>query len=369
MSDLQLGLIVIGVLVIVAVFAFNRWQERQLKRRVEETFASVSEATPFAEAVDEAMPERREPTMDGPGPGAESETGEVLPVRTSEPPVATTSAHPSAETPPSAAIDYVCSISARAPIPYERLIEFLRAATVIGKRVVLEGWLPDIAQWAELPLSEARQITHVRTGLQLADRAGPVNRVQLSSMRDLVRHLARELDADCECPEIDVAAQAAAELDQFCAEIDVSISCHVVPRADAGLPGTKVRGLLESSGYELASDGKFWLHAEDGAALLSAADAQGKALSAERLRSEWLAGLTLSMDVPKTPVTGRLFDRMLETARHLAHALDAIVVDDNRKPLTESGLAVIRQQVRAVHAAMEARGIAGGSRTAARLFS
>ena len=39
MSDLQLGLIVVGIVVVVAVYAFNRFQELQLRRRVESRFA------------------------------------------------------------------------------------------------------------------------------------------------------------------------------------------------------------------------------------------------------------------------------------------------------------------------------------------
>lgn len=365
MSDLQLGLIVIGVVVIVAVLMFNRWQERQLRQRVEDTFASIDEA-PVENAQIGAQADRIEPVIERRDADA-GESGGADFSRQSG--AATAQSLASASGVPAASIDYVCSIRSSAQIPQAALTEFLRSATAVGKRVTLEAWIPEAGQWMELPLPQARPVTEVRASLQLADRTGPVNRVQLSTMRDLVRHLAQQLDCECDCPEIDAAAQAAVELDQFCAEIDVSISCHVVPRTEAGLPGTKVRGLLESSGYGLEADGKFWLHADDGTVLLSAADAQGDAFSVERLRTESLAGLTLSMDVPKSPGAGRLFDRMLETARHLAHALDATVVDDNRRPLTEAGLGVIRQQVRAVQAAMEARGIAAGSPIAARLFS
>ena len=188
-------------------------------------------------------------------------------------------------------------------------------------------------------------------------------------MRDLVQSFAQRTGAVCDCPQIDTAAQAAAELDRFCAQVDISVGCNVVAKTDAGLPGTKVRGLLESAGYVLDTDGKFWLRAEDGDVLLCAADSRGKPLTAERLRSEPLAGLTLSLDVPNVPSKARAFDRMFETARHLAQVLDAVVVDDNQVPLTESGLKVIRQQLQAVQAAMEARGIAAGSKVAARLFS
>jgi FtsZ-interacting cell division protein ZipA len=76
-----------------------------------------------------------------------------------------------------------------------------------------------------------------------------------------------------------------------------------------------------------------------------------------------------TLDVPKVPANARAFDRMIELGRHLAQALDAVVVDDNRAPLTEAGLKVIRQQLRTVHAAMEQHGIPAGSAVAARLFS
>ena len=43
MSDLQLGLIVFGILVVAGVYAFNRYQELQLRRRVESRFAQPPE--------------------------------------------------------------------------------------------------------------------------------------------------------------------------------------------------------------------------------------------------------------------------------------------------------------------------------------
>ena len=38
MSDLQIGLAILGVLIVVAVLAFNYWQERQFQRRDEQNF-------------------------------------------------------------------------------------------------------------------------------------------------------------------------------------------------------------------------------------------------------------------------------------------------------------------------------------------
>src|SRR5262245_16392913 len=167
MSDLQLGLIVIGAVVIIAVFAFNRWQERQLRRRVEDTFASIAQEPP-ADVEDHSQTERIEPTMDR--LAGDDDVPNAAPARAVETgahavPPAVSAADAAAQSP----IDYVCTIRSAMPIPNERLHEFLRAATVVGKRVTLQAWMPEILQWVELPLKEPRAITEVHASLQLAD--------------------------------------------------------------------------------------------------------------------------------------------------------------------------------------------------------
>jgi FtsZ-interacting cell division protein ZipA len=192
--------------------------------------------------------------------------------------------------------------------------------------------------------------------------------VQLSSLRDLCHALAASSSGSCRCGDIDQAAHRAAEIDRFCSQVDVSIGCNVVARSGA-LSGTKLRGLLESAGFTLEPSGRFLLRAEDGNPLLLAEDIGGEAFSAERLRAGPVSGVTLAMDVPRVAAGGRVFERMLEIARHLAHALDGVVVDDNRAELSDNGLKVIRAHLKSVHAAMEGQGIPAGSPLALRLFA
>jgi FtsZ-interacting cell division protein ZipA len=130
-----------------------------------------------------------------------------------------------------------------------------------------------------------------------------------------------------------------------------------------------LRGLLESAGFSLSPDGRFWLRADDGSALVSAADLGEQPLTLERLRSETINGISFAVDVPRVPANARAVERMLEAARQLAHAFDVEVVDDNRAPLTEAGIKIIREQVKSVQAAMLARNIPAGSALALRLFS
>jgi hypothetical protein len=71
MSDLQIGLAMLGVLIVVAVLAFNWWQERQFRQRGEAAFAGRHDdvlltqpgapAPPRQHALDEP---RIEPSME-----------------------------------------------------------------------------------------------------------------------------------------------------------------------------------------------------------------------------------------------------------------------------------------------------------------
>ena len=379
MSDLQLGLILIGILVVVGVYAFNHFQERQFRRRMESRFEERPAADALLDAAPAAPVERIEPHVGESSPETASEDAPGESGVTAEPAPAVSHPLPTPQAPAGtplapiepalSPIDYVCDIESADPIAPATLNEFLKAVTAIGKPVSVIGWHARANEWIALPCPPDVSLSRVQTSLQLADRTGAVNRVQLSSMRDLVQQFAERIGGVCECPQIDRAAQTAADIDRFCAEVDISLGCNVVPNASGGLSGTKVRGLLESAGFVLESSGRFVLRADDGIVLLTADSIDGDPLSGERLRAAPVPGLSLSLDVPRVPAASRAFDRMLEVGHQLAKALDAVVVDDNRARLTEAGIKVIRQQLRNVHAAMAAQGIPAGGSLASRLFS
>lgn len=391
MSDLQLGLIVVGILVVAGVYAFNRFQERQLRRRVESRFAQPPEDVLMGAAGAAATrsdDDRIEPSFDigvsvdeSPSHGNSGPPSQAIDAPLSG---SSEAAHASiaaateagarptkpVDAPPiDAAIDFVCSVEAPGPIDADTLEWFTRGVSAIGKPVSVLGLSAKGADWIPLPGTGNAAVVRVHAALQLADRAGAINRVQLSSLRDLALQLAERTGGTCQCADIDQTAKLATDIDRFCSEVDISVGCNVVPRSATVLPGTKVRGLLESAGFVLEPAGRFVLRSEDGRILLCADDIEGAALTSERLRSGPVAGLTLTLDVPRTHGGARLFDRMIELARQLAHALDAIVVDDNRAELSEAGLKVIRAQLKSVHTAMQAQGIPAGGPLAMRLFS
>jgi FtsZ-interacting cell division protein ZipA len=62
-------------------------------------------------------------------------------------------------------------------------------------------------------------------------------------------------------------------------------------------------------------------------------------------------------------------DEMVALAHGFAATLGGQVVDDNRRPLTDAGIASIRRTLEEVLAEMESHGIPAGGALARRLFS
>jgi FtsZ-interacting cell division protein ZipA len=63
-----------------------------------------------------------------------------------------------------------------------------------------------------------------------------------------------------------------------------------------------------------------------------------------------------------------VFDQMRMTAKRLAQTLEAVLVDDNRRPLDDAALAAIRTQVQATATALREAHIDPGGQRALRLF-
>jgi FtsZ-interacting cell division protein ZipA len=80
-------------------------------------------------------------------------------------------------------------------------------------------------------------------------------------------------------------------------------------------------------------------------------------------------GVTLQFDVPRVPDGIKVFDGMVAFGRKLANEVGGILVDDNLRPLTDTGIEKIRTQLMHLYERMEARGVPSGSRRALRLFS
>jgi hypothetical protein len=177
MSDLVLGLLLLGGLLFAGVVLYNRMQER----RAELAFRSEHADTLMEEA---APAPRREPAFSG---------------------------QDSLQPDPS--VDYVVDLA------------FPNAA---APAVVREAWAPVSQRFGRRVLLAEAENGVWRAALQLVSRAGVVSDAELIEFRSEVDNMAARLGASVAAPEMRLALDAARELDRTCADSDIQVALHVI---------------------------------------------------------------------------------------------------------------------------------------------
>lgn len=411
MSELQISLIAIGIVVIMAVVLFNWMQYRRYRRSAEEAFGEKPEdvllGAGASAGVSVEAGERIEPQLSK-EPVLELHADGVIPQPTSphvqaseppadfppEPPPGTIREPEPAEFSEQVAapirrgridendkvatgigadsgVDYVVEIRSAKVIPdasltgvLQRKFDFSKPVRWLGQRATSDVWEEIFAE------SEgSRGYVALRGCLQLADRVGPVSEVSLAEFRDLAKNLATHLKVEANCPDIRAAHARAVLLDEFCAEVDVMIGINIINMDNSVFTGAKIQVLAESSGFKLGTEGMFHYYDESGAAVFSLGNFEPSPFLHNSMRVLTTRGITFLLDVSRVASGEIVFAQMVHIARVFADALGGVMVDDNRVPLTETGIRKIRQQLSVIQSAMRARDIPAGGKVAMRLFA
>jgi hypothetical protein len=332
MSELQIGLLAIGAAVVAGVLAYNRLQERGVKRTTERAFRSGHDDVLLA-----------------PGAAGEAPIAAAADVQR---PAARLAVPESVGQQPDAAIDYIVEFSASQPG---------------SQATVHEHWLAIERRHAgRALLAAAGEGASWRAGLQLVSRDGVVGEAELIEFRSAVETMAAAVGGNVSAPEMRAAVEAARALDEFCADADIQVVIHV---QGGPFPGTRIRAAVEAAGLVLEGDGRFALRSDAKLLLYTLADRGGTRFAGETMREATPDALSLALDVARTPDTRRSFESMARLAHQLAALLGGSIVDDNGNILDDRAVAAIAQQLDAVSAQLAAHGIPPGGAAALRLFS
>lgn len=361
MSDFQWGLFTIGIAVIIAVLAYNKWQELKFRRESEANLKSRHDDVLLRSSAQDMLEPpahagRVEPEFwpDGLEPGAASIRGS-----------GGKRARQSPATPLSEAIDFIVSLETGKEIFGGALLESAKLELGhLAKPIGLEGLVE--GGW-EMLRYEGRY-TRMRAGMQLVDRQGTIVQLDLAAFSAAVSKAADAAGASAVPGDQGAALQTAAQLDRFCGEVDIQIAVHVVS-VDGPFAGTRIRALCEAAGLALENDGRFRRRDGQGLELFSLANEENDPFSSEAMSTLSSSSLILVLDVPRAPGVSRAFAQLGEFAQQLATELGGALVDDNRKALGAAALDSIAVQLEPVYQAMDARGIPAGSPLALRLFS
>jgi hypothetical protein len=392
MTDLQLGSLIVGGVIVATVYAFNWWQEYRYRKQASKAFARnesdalldvpknmvrTGEASRMEPSLDRVEPsqDRYEPQLAQVEP--EEELAYQPPAAVREPdvepvlaPVAPVT-KVSPEMPAAAvvgddhdalasslldpALDFIAEIHATDLIAAADLPVFRGS-----KRVQVMGLTQD-RRWEACVPSARSRYKELKIGLQLADRQGALSSEQLNAFCMSVQQFVDEHEAVVTFPQRSAKLSAAVNLDEFCAGVDVLIGLNVMA-ASRPFPMERVRLLAENAGLVRSPEGAFHYRSDSGKALFTLSNHDHTPLG------NTSSGLTLLFDVPRVAGGVSVFDYFAEFAQHLSVALSGELVDDNGKPLTEASLGNIRKQLGVLYAKMDDRGIAPGSVAALRLF-
>ncbi|MHB1333212.1 MAG: cell division protein ZipA C-terminal FtsZ-binding domain-containing protein [Sulfuriferula sp.] len=402
MNPLQISLIAAAIVVVAAIVLYNWFQERKYRKQSREMFESQQDVLLDEQQNAERNAERIEPYLDerpvdpiGFVPdtnrldtSVEHAAASAQPPAMNYQPDAPRESQPmqaataesmlkhvasvaSVELPPSPAdseIDFEIHIHTADAIPGSAMAQLLESSRSSGKPVYWLGYSHLAGAWEEIAGWREDAYTEIAIVQQLADRNGAVGEEHLMQLCTLARQLASRFNGVAECPDIPSALQRANELDLFCVDVDVLIGLNVVSRDNEVFSGSKISELAQRAHMVLAVDGVYQCRNADNEVIYSLCNHESAPFSATAGTSFTTHGVTLLFDLPRVADGLAAFDRMVELALELGEALGGQLVDDNIRPLTQVGIDKIRMQLDQIYQRMQARGIAGGSKRALRLF-
>ena len=267
----------------------------------------------------------------------------------------------------SPAIDYMASFEFVEPVAGDRILYSQRELLDrVSKPIGWAGYNDRTREWERV--TESGIYRRLRVGLLLADRRGPLGEADLLTFQGAMQNLAEALEAVADLPSRDVTLDAAIALDHFCANVDIQVGLNVISQGQV-FPGTKIRALAEAAGMVLDASGRFVRCDDDGHVLYTLANQESAGFSVETMKSMSTHGLVFILDVPCVSHGDRVFAQMLDLARRMAETLHGVLVDDNRRPLTEAMLDPFRRQIGQYQSQLAAKGLPAGCALTLRLFT
>jgi FtsZ-interacting cell division protein ZipA len=350
MSELQISLLAIGLVVVAGIFLYGQWQQWRYRRNLgADSQEVVAEPAPASTA---SRPVQRE------------EAADILaPMETSgkEPDGVCGLLNDST--------DYVATMLLKGPLDPGVLEPLWQRRFDFGKNVTICGLNNGSSLWERVVPESPQTYRAFRIGLQLVDRNGSISEMRLAGFHDLLQEIARGLQIEVKLPPVREVLQRALELDRFCADVDQMVGINLLAAGERKLFGTEVASAAERAGLSLQSDGAFHLLAADGATILSLEATEGTPFQPLTLNQVRVDSLTLLLDIPRVQDPVLRFEEMVALAHQLAQAMRLTLADDQRVALGEGALAQIRSQVSSIEEMMTTGHITPGSAQALRLFS
>lgn len=341
MSELQIGLISLGIFLIIVVLCFNWWQDRRVRRRMQAQFPEV-EHDPLMGGLAPA-PGRREPGLGATLAASDGESGED-----------------DAEADP--ACEAVIDISFAQAVPGRQLYEAIHGVSKVGSKPV-RIFAAHEGNGHRLHLREDESYVSVQLAVLLANRSGPLTDIEWSHLWTIAQSLAERFEGSVEGPEQAWVLQRAKELDALCAGLDAQVGLALRLRGTRAV--ADVDRIVKEAGFLAHGRQLAWM-SESGVPRFTVLF---DGLPIVDVQSAGVDRLDLLLDLPNSPADEQAFSRMASVGRDLAGRLDAELVDDQGRPLSDAADHAIDEQLFELYGALANHGFPASDARTVRLFS
>jgi len=352
MSDLQIGLVALGVLLILLVLGFNWWQDRRVRRRMQEHFPASEHDPLLGGGAAPAGPVRREPGMAGGGDAGFAPRDAAH---------ADAAGDDAEEADP--ACEVVIDVAFASPVPGTDLLPVAQTLRQAGRKP-LRIFAETDQGVHRSRLQPGESYASLQIAVLLANRSGPLTAIEWSQAWARAQDLAERFDASIEGPDQQAVLEQAARLDDTCAALDTQVGLTLL-LAGGGRPAADAHAWACDLGFVPDGPRLAWM-SDSGVPRFTLSRGDGAPFEPSQVAVD---RLNLVLDVPCSPPDAQAFGRMVQVGRELAARLRADLVDDQGKPLQEGADAVIDERLQVLYTQLEDAGLRAGSPRAIRVFS
>ncbi|MDP3812949.1 MAG: cell division protein ZipA C-terminal FtsZ-binding domain-containing protein [Hydrogenophaga sp.] len=377
MSTLQIGLAIIGGLVLAGVVAYNAWITRNSVPRLARDRSAHPPGDPGGDETVPYSPEdltgheiqRIDPVLgDMPGASLQPDPAAIAVA------AAAVSVNPLLSQPEKrpgldALIDVITPLVLDHQVSGDALLAALPGTRRVGsKPFAVEGLCDANGEWETPRLGQRYRA--LQAGVQLANRAGALNDIEFSEFVVKAQAFADAVGAAPEFPDMRAEVARGRELDAFASGHDAQLGFTLRARRAAWSPGYVAQHAAKLGFVAGALPGRMVLSgSESGQAPVLSLVFDPQAAMADDPEQSALREVALSLEVTHVPRSEQPFVRMRQAARALAEAMDGVVTDDAGQPLSTDTMDRIGADLESLYDALDSRDLSAGSAQARRLFS
>lgn len=370
MSDLQIYLLALGVVIIFGVLIINRIQERRFKSKLDQTQGAAGQ-DPLLDHLETQSP------ITLPDPD-----NEVIVTKESTPTISDRSSD-TQKSPLNysddddttldlellnSKITFQISISAPEGLCISTTGRLQEVLETIPKRY--QVWGSTRKHKDPIIVSNPDSVfDKLAIVIQLADRNGPLSREQIETITTDI--YAETVPTGAIASQIKASEQEknALELKQFSDDVDLLFGLTVERSRGATMSGSEVLSLALALGMRLNRHGAFSMLDDEGKELFTLENRDSTPFNEAQIKEQDILGITFLLDVTAISDGIRTFNKMAGVAKQFADAMNATICDDNSQLVSEAGFDLIRQQLNKIYQQMEEKEILPGSLVAKQLFS